>query len=89
MIRARFYANADDFRPIKFPPPYPYWCSGYGDNHSIVIAFADSVEQICEYWPEADEIEHTEAKEVTFSDRFPKPDWWPPPQNQRGQRRKA
>jgi hypothetical protein len=32
-IRYRFHANADDYRPVKFPPPGPYWCSGYlGDG---------------------------------------------------------
>lgn len=82
MIRARFRANGEDPRPVKFPPPHPFWISGYGVNsggevtEAIVIAFADNEAQIKEYWPEADEIDAEEVEEVTFTDRFPKPDWW-------------
>ncbi len=78
MIRARFHANAEDFRPVEFPPPYPYWCTGYGDGYSIVVAYADSEKQIKKYWPEASQIETTKEDAVTFSDRFPKPDWYKP-----------
>lgn len=84
MIRARFKANADDYRPVKFPPPYPYWCSGYSLgadfelSAAIVIAYADSEAQIFEYWPEATDLDAEDAAEVQFSDRFPKPDWWKP-----------
>jgi hypothetical protein len=37
MIRARFHANEDDWRAVKFPPPGPYWCTGYGENYSIAL----------------------------------------------------
>lgn len=78
MIRARFKGNAEDPRPIEFPPPYPWWCSGYQEEHAIIIAFADSETQILKYWPEAKDIESDEVDGVSFSDRFPKPDWWKP-----------
>jgi len=78
MIRARFKANPEDYRPVKFPPPYPFWCSGYPEDHSIVVAYADSEKQILEFWPEATDIEATEEDEIIFSERFPKPDWWKP-----------
>lgn len=80
MIRARFKANYEDSRPVKFPPPYPWWESGFAadESHSIVVAFADSEDQIREYWPEATDIEAVEVEGVTFSDRFTKPDWWKP-----------
>ena len=45
--RYRFRADPDDYRPIIFPPPGPYWCSGYGfegdpeepADYSIVITW--------------------------------------------------
>lgn len=76
-IRARFKANADDYRPVAFPPPGPYWCTGFGDNHSIVVAYVKSEEQIAEFWPEAEDIDvHEENTELVFTDRFPRPEWW-------------
>ncbi len=77
MIRARFKANAEDWRPVKFPPQHPYWCTGYaGDmSYSIVVAYADNEAQIREYWPEASDIDAEEASEYAFTDRFAKPEW--------------
>jgi len=65
----RFEANESDYRAIKWPPPGPYWCSGYlcGEvGAAIVIAFIpldDSTPArdrcilaekiILEFWPEA------------------------------------
>lgn len=76
MIRARFHANPDDPRPLKWPIKHPYWVTGYGDDYSIIVAYADSEEQILELWPEAAEIESTDADAYQFTDRFPKPDWF-------------
>lgn len=78
MIRARFRAHPDDPRPVKFPPPYPWWHTGSGDDYSIVVAYADSEDQILEYWPEATDIDAEERDEITYTDRFPKPDWYAP-----------
>ena len=84
MIRARFYCNPDDYRPIKFPPPGPYWCTGTGfntetgeDEYSVVVAYFDSGEQILEFWPDAFEIDiHEHDVEPQYTDRFPKPEWY-------------
>ena len=87
--RYRFRADPDDYRPIIFPPPGPYWCSGYGfegdpeepADYSIVIAWFPikpglSIQQ---YWPEATHITMQEDHgPPVFTDRFPKPDWWKP-----------
>ncbi|MGB0911046.1 MAG: hypothetical protein ACPGYT_11850 [Nitrospirales bacterium] len=62
MIRARFYANEDDYRPINWPIKHPYWCSGYGDGYSVVVAYADNKAEILTNWPEAT---HIGAKECT------------------------
>ncbi|MNN15313.1 hypothetical protein D3C81_1284150 [compost metagenome] len=76
MIRARFHANADDYRSVNWPVKYPYWCSGYGEDYSIVVAFAENEEEILLNWPEATHIDIEEVDGVTFSGRFPKPDWY-------------
>lgn len=76
MIRARFRANKDDYRSVNWPVKHPYWCSGEGHDYSIVIAYADDVDEILRNWPEATEIDFEERDEYTFTDRFPKPDWF-------------
>lgn len=76
MIRARFRACIEDYRPTKWPYKHPYWCTGHGDEYSIVIAYADDIDMIKEYWPEASAIEITNETEYEFSDRFPKPTWF-------------
>lgn len=75
MIRARFHANETDYRPVKWPVKHPFWCTGYVDGYSIVVAYADSVEEIMENWPEATELDIEERSEYTFTSRFPKPAW--------------
>lgn len=87
MIRARFTVAVEggDYRPLQWPIKYPYWCSGYKltgtvdepqVGAAILIAFADQVEDITALWPEAADIEASEVAGVTFSERFPKPDWY-------------
>ena len=79
MLRVRFHANLDDWRPIRFPPPGPYWCSGEGFDYAIIVAYLETESQITEFWPEATEIDiMDEDAPVTFTDRFSKPDWWSP-----------
>lgn len=76
-IRYRFRANEDDYRPVTFPPPGPYWCSGYGDGYSIVVAYLPPDVEVTTFWPEATEIDPMdECASLVFSSRFPKPDWW-------------
>ena len=75
-LRCRFQANEEDYRPVTFPPPGPYWCSGYGNDHAVIVAYVRSEEQITEYWPEATDIDVMSEGPVSFSDRFPKPDWY-------------
>lgn len=79
VLRARFRADGDDYRPIKWPPPGPYWCTGYaGDgSYSTVVAYVESEDQITEFWPEAANVDIEACAEITYSSRFPQPDWWP------------
>lgn len=83
--RYRFLTNADDYRPVKFPPPGPYWCTGYvqSDEHpsgdrAIIIAILPLGEQLAEWWPDADLLETASVDIITFSERFPRPTWWQP-----------
>lgn len=74
--RHRFKANLDDPRPVKFPPPGPWWCSGEGDGYSIVVCYLPYRVSVLEYWPEARDIDSEVRDKITYTDRFPKPDWF-------------
>lgn len=82
MIRARFYVDMEacgyDYRPIKWPIKYPYWCSGETLDEYILIAYVDSIDELKELWPEADKIDAEECSEIAFTSRFPKPEWYNP-----------
>lgn len=76
-VRLRFRADPDDPRPVTFPPPGPWWCTGYGDGYSIVVAYLHENEDVTTWWPEAAEVDSTPAPAgPAFNARFPKPDWW-------------
>lgn len=79
-IRWRFHADYDDYRPIEWPPPGPYWCSGYAgdESYSTLIAYLPRGVAVTDYWPEATELDSTLAVDgIVFTDRFPQPKWWP------------
>lgn len=80
MIRARFYIKrkdcGNDYRPIKWPIKYPYWCTGESGDSFVIVAYAECIEQIKSLWPEAYSIECEEVNEITFTSRFPKPEWY-------------
>lgn len=80
MIRARFFVNKkeckNDYRPLRWPIQYPYWCTGENDSYFVLVAYIDSIEELNGLWPEASNIESEEVDKIFFSDRFPKPDWY-------------
>lgn len=88
--RVRFKtSSANDPRPVTFPPPGPYWVTGYGgdepNEYATIVAFFPEgcMGEIKEFWPEAetegwDGFDLQECSEITFTSRFPKPDWWHP-----------
>lgn len=77
MIRARFIVSDEDYRPILWPPPGPYWCSGTTANDdNIVIAYAADIYEILEFWPDAQDIDDEQVDDYVFTSRFPKPEWW-------------
>lgn len=74
--RHRFRANVEDPRPVSFPPPGPYWITGYGPSWATVVAYLPTGEEVTKYWPEASEVDSDPMDEITFTGRFPKPEWW-------------
>lgn len=81
-IRFRFDTTEEDYRPVKVPPPGPWWCSGQTwrnrKDTNILIAYAHSREEILEFWPDTiwfdDETPSPEGPK--FSERFPCPEDW-------------
>ena len=83
MKRFRFYLDKEacgyDYRPVVWPIRHPYWCSGENADSFILIAYAESEDEIRSQWPEVEDLDFVEdVKEITFSSRFPKPDWYCP-----------
>ena len=86
-LRYRFTTEDSDYRPMVFPPPGPYWCSGYdSSDRPIVIAYIPNDPKgdphpdaiLMSFWPDAtlDDGTPQSFDEITFTDRFPKPEWW-------------
>lgn len=81
--RYRFYTNSvEDYRPLIFNPKYPYWCTGYGVGNdfkcssAIIVAYLPKGEDLYKYWDDAYNVDEEERDEITFTDRFPKPDYF-------------
>jgi hypothetical protein len=88
MIRARFSVPGEDGRPLKWPAPGPFWCSGETLTHhpetgeftaasQIMIAYARDLAQLLEFWPDAGDIDVEEREKIVFTSRFSCPSWWP------------
>ncbi len=80
-LRYRFECPAEDYRPVKFPPPGPYWCTGYNpEGCAILVAYVpidDDETCLRDYWPDAQNESWTRERELRFTSRFPCPSWWP------------
>jgi hypothetical protein len=77
MIRAKFKTSPEDFHPVTFNHPHPFWRVGFmHDGSSVIIAYADDREQILDFWPDADEIDAEQAQSYCFNKRFPRPTWF-------------
>lgn len=78
--RIRIFANLEDYRPVLWPPLGPYWCSGFNDKHSVVVAYVPhgtSLKEVQRYWPEVREVDTMQERiDLEFSSRFPKPEWY-------------
>ena len=82
MHRFRFHIPGDRWGPKEFPPEGPYWCTGYssvaGQETNVVVAYSPSFEVLTgqNRWPDAIMVEDCGELAVSFTDRFPEPDWW-------------
>lgn len=77
-IRYRFKTKAkEDYRPLEDMSKIkcPWWCSGEGDDYVVIVCYLPKGEDLFKYWDDAYEIEAQEADSITYTDRFPKPDW--------------
>ena len=80
--RVRFKTSIADYRPVLFPPPGPYWCTGteslaaQSGECSILVAFIPRGDDILQFWPEAYDLDEVASDGIQFSDRFPRPDWF-------------
>lgn len=73
----RFKGNLADSRPVIFPPPGPWWETGFNDKHATCLAYLSEKSELLTYWPEAIDPEWSEEKqEIVFTQRFSQPDWW-------------
>lgn len=77
MHRVRFWVTGGDPRPVVWPPPGPFWCTGYRDSdEACVVAYVPSLEDVTALWPDAVEVDDMGVQPVTFSGRFQRPSWW-------------
>lgn len=82
MLIVRFFINKAacdyDFRPIRWPIKYPYWCTGEDNANFILVAYLDSLAELKELWPDAGIDFTEEVEKIKFSSRLPKPAWYNP-----------
>lgn len=80
MLRVRFKIKFDDcgndYRPVVWPIKHPYWCTGEGDDHYVLLAYVDSQDILAHQWPEAYDLEIEEVDKIEYTSRFKKPDWY-------------
>lgn len=78
-LRYRFKTySVQDSRPLLFNPKYPWWESGYSDEHATIIAWLPAGANLYNYWDDAFDVESTEHDKIEFTDRFPKPNYFEP-----------
>ena len=80
LVRYTFKTKSvDDFRPLidMEEIQMPYWCTGFAEDNSyaIIVCFLPKEEDLYKYWDDAYDIESEERTDITYTDRFPKPDW--------------
>lgn len=83
MLKYRFETfSKEDYRPLVFDPRYPWWCTGFTDKTAIIVAYLPEDESLTTYWDDAHRVD-VKTEEITFSDRFPKPDYYETTQTQK------
>lgn len=81
--RYRFKTTSvNDPRPLQSLKPIgcPYWISGYEQEHfeptaAIIVCYLPQGTDLLTYWDDAYDITSETTDTITYTDRFPKPDW--------------
>lgn len=73
---ATFALEDGNSLPAQWPPPGPYWETGRNEKHTMVRAYVRTIEQLREYWPDASYVVLREAGSISYSRKYPKPDWF-------------
>lgn len=76
--RFKFEIAGSDPRPMVFPPPGPYWITGYAERGISVLAYipVDEFLKDPKYWPDATFIKSELNVELEYTKALPKPDWF-------------
>lgn len=80
LVWYRFKTKAvDDYRPLVDMKDIqmPWWCTGFSsdDSYAIIVCYLPKGEDLFKYWDDAYDIDSEERMEITYTDRFNKPDW--------------
>ena len=71
--------SVDDYRPIidMAEIQMPWWCTGYAADGSYanIVCYLPEGEDIYKYWDDAYDIDSDLRTGITYTERFPKPDW--------------
>ena len=69
--------SVDDYRPLidMADIQMPWWCTGSGMDYVIIVCYLPKHEALEKYWDDAYDIEFKRVSEITYTDRFPKPEW--------------
>ena len=78
--RYRFKTKSvEDPRPLKDMKyiNMPWWCTGEaGDgSYATIVCYLPETESLFDYWDDAFAITDSNVTEITYTDRFPKPEW--------------
>jgi hypothetical protein len=77
-FRVRFLTSSQDWRPVTWPPPGPYWYLGTTENHrTCLISYTRSMRELYEAWPEAENVVYSPESKIIFTHQYPEPIWWP------------
>lgn len=80
MYRYRFKTKAvDDYRPLVDMKDIqmPYWCTGFATDgtYATIVCYLPKSEDLFKYWDDAFDIYKFSVDTITYTDRFPKPNW--------------
>lgn len=80
LIRYRFKTKSvDDYRPLidMKDIQMPWWCTSFAadESYATIVCYLPEGEDLYKYWDDAYDIELEERTEITYTDRFRKPEY--------------